>query len=70
MCSSFIRAFGRARPDLLFVTRRRFGLAASAIALSRLWGVPYVLHVDDLQPDAAVDLGMLAQGRLSEHSIA
>ena len=64
VCSSFIRALGRTRPDLLFVNAPPLGLGASAIALSRLWGVPYVLHVDDLQPDAAVDLGMLAQGRL------
>ena len=63
VCSSFIRALGRTRPDLLFVNAPPLGLGASAIALSRLWGVPYVLHVDDLQPDAAVDLGMLAEGR-------
>ena len=63
VCSSFMRVFGRARPDLLFVTSPPLGLTASAIALSRLWRVPYVLHVADLQPDAAVDLGMLQQGR-------
>src|SRR5713226_1310876 len=52
------------RPDLLLVVSPPLGLAASAIALGRLWRVPYVLHVTDLQPDAAVDLGMLAHGRL------
>lgn len=64
ICSSFIRALGNARPDLIFVTSPPLGLTASAIALSQLWRVPYVLHVADLQPDAAVDLGMLPQGRL------
>jgi len=64
ICSSFIRALGNARPDLIFVTSPPLGLTASAITLSRLWRVPYVLHVADLQPDAAVDLGMLPQGRL------
>ncbi len=64
ICSSFIRMLGNARPDLIFVTSPPLGLTASAIALSRLWRVPYVLHVADLQPDAAVDLGMLPQGRL------
>jgi colanic acid biosynthesis glycosyl transferase WcaI len=34
--------------------------------LSRLWGVPYILHVEDLQPDTAVDLGMLREGRVTE----
>lgn len=63
--SSLIRAFAIRRPDLLFVTSPPLGLAASAIALSRIWRVPYVLHVADLQPDAAVDLGMLSPGRLT-----
>lgn len=64
ICSSFVRAIGSARPDLIFVTSPPLGLTASVIALSRLWRVPYVLHVADLQPDAAVDLGMLPEGRL------
>ena len=38
VCSSFIRALGRTRPDLLFVNAPPLGLGASAIALSRLWG--------------------------------
>jgi colanic acid biosynthesis glycosyl transferase WcaI len=63
ICSSFVRVLGKIRPDLIFVTSPPLGLIASAIALSRLWRVPYVLHVADLQPDAAVDLGMLPQGR-------
>jgi colanic acid biosynthesis glycosyl transferase WcaI len=63
VCSSIMRVFGHARPDLLFVTSPPLGLTASAIALSRLWRVPFVLHVADLQPDAAVDLGMLRHGR-------
>ena len=32
--------------------------------LGRLWRVPYVFHVADLQPDTAVDLGMLKRGKL------
>lgn len=64
-CSSFARALSRARPELLFVTSPPLGLGAIAIALSRLWRLPYVLHVADLQPDTALDLGMLAEGRLT-----
>lgn len=64
VCGSFVRAFASSRPDLIFVTSPPLGLAASATALSRLWRVPYVLHVTDLQPDTALDLGMLTEGRL------
>jgi colanic acid biosynthesis glycosyl transferase WcaI len=33
--------------------------------LSRRWRIPYVFHVADLQPDAALDLGMLPAGLLA-----
>jgi colanic acid biosynthesis glycosyl transferase WcaI len=61
--ASFLYALSGHRPDLLLVTSPPLGLAASAMALSRLWRVPYVFHVADLQPDTAVDLGMLRHGR-------
>jgi colanic acid biosynthesis glycosyl transferase WcaI len=35
------------------------GLAVTAVLLNRLWRIPYVFDVEDLQPDAAADLGML-----------
>lgn len=47
------------RPDLLLVVSPPLGLALPAILLSRLWRVPYVFDVEDLQPDSAADLGML-----------
>ncbi len=62
VASSFANACFRKRPDLLFVTSPPLGLAAGAIALSRIWRIPYVFHVADLQPDAAIDLGMLQPG--------
>ncbi|MFZ1939545.1 MAG: glycosyltransferase family 4 protein [Terracidiphilus sp.] len=57
--SATIRAIGRRRPDVLLVVSPPLGLTASAILLSRIWRVPYVFDVMDLQPDAAGDLGML-----------
>jgi colanic acid biosynthesis glycosyl transferase WcaI len=57
--STIIRALGRKRPDVLLVVSPPLGLAALAIVLSRLWGVPYVFDVEDLQPDTASELGML-----------
>jgi len=62
--SSCLRAFAAGRPDLLLVVSPPLGLALPALLLSRLWRIPYVFHVADLQPDAAVDLGMLPSGRL------
>ncbi len=55
----------RPRPDLLVVTTPPLALGLTAILLSRLWKVPFVQHVPDLQPDAALDLGMLRSGRLA-----
>jgi colanic acid biosynthesis glycosyl transferase WcaI len=49
----------------MLVVSPPLGLALPAFALSRWWGVPYVFHVPDLQPDAAVDLGMLVAGPLT-----
>jgi colanic acid biosynthesis glycosyl transferase WcaI len=59
IASSTIRAVGRERPDVLLVVSPPLGLAAAAILLSRIWRIPYVFDVEDLQPDAAADLGML-----------
>lgn len=57
--SSTLRALARKRPDVLLVVSPPLGLALTAILLSRLWRIPYVFDVEDLQPDAAAELGML-----------
>jgi colanic acid biosynthesis glycosyl transferase WcaI len=57
--SSALRALARRRPDVLLVVSPPLGLAVTAILLSRLWRVPFVFDVEDLQPDSASDLGML-----------
>lgn len=62
VASSAIRALGGRRPDILLTESPPLALALSSIVLSRAWGIPYVFHVSDLQPDAAVDLGMLTSG--------
>jgi colanic acid biosynthesis glycosyl transferase WcaI len=59
LASSLLRAFGARRPELLLVVSPPLGLAVSARILSRRWGIPYIFDVEDLQPDAASDLGML-----------
>jgi colanic acid biosynthesis glycosyl transferase WcaI len=65
IATSLLRATLHPRPDLLVVVSPPLGLVLSARLLSRLWKVPYVLHVPDLQPDAALDLGMLRGGRIA-----
>ena len=57
--SVLLRCLGRAKPDLLVVVSPPLGLAVPAILLSVVWRCPYVFDVQDLQPDAAGDLGML-----------
>lgn len=57
--SSLLRAFFQSRPDVLLVVSPPLGLAANAVFLSRMWRIPYVFDVEDLQPDAAAELGML-----------
>lgn len=59
VASSLARALGQKKPDLVLVVSAPLGLAVPAFVLTRLWRVPYVFHVQDMQPDAAMDLGML-----------
>jgi len=57
--SALINAFSLRRPDAILVVSPPLPLTITGSILSRIWGVPYILQVEDLQPDAAVDLGML-----------
>jgi colanic acid biosynthesis glycosyl transferase WcaI len=64
VATSLVRALKRRKPDMLFVVSPPLGLAISAIMLNRIWRIPFVFHVPDLQPDAARDLGMLKEGKV------
>lgn len=59
---ALLRAFASRRPDIILVISPPLALGLVAIILSRKWRVPYVFHVADLQPDAALELGMLPNG--------
>ena len=66
LASSFARALlarlpGGA-PELIIAVSPPLGLAATVSALARLWRVPFVFDVEDLQPDTAVELGMMKPG--------
>ncbi|MGA2648136.1 MAG: glycosyltransferase, partial [Candidatus Sulfotelmatobacter sp.] len=64
LMGNLMTALSAGRPDLLLVESPPLGLALTAALLRRLWGIPFVYDVMDLQPDAAADLGMLGDGML------
>ncbi len=57
--TSFVRALGLGRCDALVVVSPPLLLGAAAWVLGKIKRAPFVFHVQDLQPDAAVGLGML-----------
>jgi colanic acid biosynthesis glycosyl transferase WcaI len=59
LASSLLRAFGSRQPEVMLVVSPPLGLACSARILSGWLQAPYIFDVEDLQPDAAADLGML-----------
>jgi colanic acid biosynthesis glycosyl transferase WcaI len=60
--TSFLRLLLMKRPDALIVISPPLPLGLPARLLGFIWRRPYVFHVQDLQPDAAVSLGMLKPG--------
>ena len=66
LASSFARALSGQRPDLIYAISPPLGLALTASTLASLWRVPLVFDVMDLQPNAAVELGMMKGQKLIE----
>jgi colanic acid biosynthesis glycosyl transferase WcaI len=61
---SFVRLVFIARPDLLIVISPPLLAGAMARFISFLKGIRYLLHLQDLQPDAAIHLGMIKSSTL------
>ena len=59
---SFFRSFGLGEFDAAVVVSPPLGLGVFAWLFSLLRRTPFVFHVQDLQPDAALSLGMLKAG--------
>jgi colanic acid biosynthesis glycosyl transferase WcaI len=59
VATSFLRALTLPRADVAVIVSPPLLLGAAGWLLGKLRGVPFVFHVQDLQPDAAVGLGML-----------
>ena len=64
LASSLLRATNSLKPELLLVVSPPLGLGLSAVFLSRWWKIPYAFDVQDMQPDAAADLGMIPRAVL------
>jgi colanic acid biosynthesis glycosyl transferase WcaI len=60
--SSFVNLITTKKPDILIVISPPLCLGLTAYMAGRLKRVPFVFHVQDLQPDAARDIGMLKKG--------
>jgi len=61
--SSFFNSLFSRRPDIIIVISPPLLLGISAWLLSRLRKTPFVFHIQDLQPDTAVALGMIKSQR-------
>ncbi len=65
LATSLLRMVLLRPPDVLVVVSPPLAAGVPAWVVSRLWRRPFVFHVQDLQPDAAVGLGMLRPGRFT-----
>jgi colanic acid biosynthesis glycosyl transferase WcaI len=62
---SFLRLLLLPRPDLLIVISPPLALGPAAWMIGLIKRCPYFFHVQDMQPDAAVSLGLLKPGKLT-----
>jgi colanic acid biosynthesis glycosyl transferase WcaI len=60
--TSTVRALTLKRPDVYVIASPPLLLGMAAWLVSCIKGAPFVFHVQDLQPEAAVGLGMLRAG--------
>src|SRR5438093_683460 len=60
--TSILRVLSLKRPDIYVIVSPPLLLGLAAWIVSTLKRAPFIFHVQDLQPDAAVGLGMLKPG--------
>src|SRR5262249_28050835 len=63
--ASLARLLFLPRPDVFIIVSPPLMLGIAAWLLTRFKPAPFIFHVQDLQPDAAVELGMLKPGLLT-----
>jgi colanic acid biosynthesis glycosyl transferase WcaI len=59
LLSSFVNILFSSKSDLIIVISPSLGLGLVAYFISKLTKTPFIFHIQDLQPDAAVELGMI-----------
>lgn len=62
LCTSTMRGLFLGAPDVYIIVSPPLFLGLGAFLLSRILRRPYLVHVQDLQPDAALGLGMIKPG--------
>jgi len=65
VAASLLRGLFTQRPDVFVMISPPLPLGPAAWLLSRLKRRPYLFHVQDMQPDAALRMGMMREGWLS-----
>jgi colanic acid biosynthesis glycosyl transferase WcaI len=63
--TSTLRALSLSRPDVYVIVSPPLLLGVAAWLVGKIKDAPFVFHVQDMQPDAAVGLGMLKGSRLT-----
>jgi len=61
---SFFQALKGEKPDLIFLTVPGLPVCVPAALLSKLYGVPIILNLQDILPDAAVHVGLLTNQKM------
>ncbi|MFC7499754.1 glycosyltransferase family 4 protein [Enterovirga sp. GCM10030262] len=61
--TSFLGALTTGKPDMILAICSPLQTGVTAAALGKVWGVPYVFHVQDLLPEGAVALGIMREGK-------
>jgi len=62
--SSFFNLLFSKKPEVMIVISPPLGLGLAAYIISRIRKIPFIFHIQDLQPDAAVKLGMIKNKKL------
>lgn len=64
LISSFFSLCFSRRSDVMIVISPPLGLGLVAYVVCRFKRMPFVFHIQDMQPDAAIDLGMLKNEKI------
>ena len=64
MLSSFLNLLFSRKADIIITISPPLGLGLISCIISKIKRIPFIFHIQDLQPDAAVKLGMIKNKKL------